>query len=178
MPSIGVAFPDALYSHSNALPNRQVLGALPKVPDASTLEACGGSLVKAKAAAEVDALVKCSGKLVFLDKLLPKLQLEGHRVLIFSQFKIMLDLLEDFLRGRSFGYERLDGDIVGAARQVKKNENTARRRTLHRFRQKEGAKDKKCHFCSGEHLDFFFFHNYFLSNPLFYFLCMLVFSPS
>lgn len=91
------------------------------MPDASTLEACGGSLIKAKASAEVDALVKCSGKLVFLDKLLPKLQAEGHRVLIFSQFKIMLDLLEDFLRGRSFGYERLDGDIVGAARQVNRN---------------------------------------------------------
>lgn len=29
-----------------------------------------------------------SGKLTFLDKLLPKLESDGHRVLIFSQFKV------------------------------------------------------------------------------------------
>ena len=32
-----------------------------------------------------DALLKASGKMVLLDKLLPKLKAEGHRVLIFSQ---------------------------------------------------------------------------------------------
>ena len=30
-------------------------------------------------------IVSCSGKMVLLDKLLPRLQSEGHRVLIFSQ---------------------------------------------------------------------------------------------
>jgi len=35
-----------------------------------------------------------AGKMVLLDKLLPMLQSQGHRVLIFSQFKKMLDLLE------------------------------------------------------------------------------------
>jgi SNF2 family DNA or RNA helicase len=39
-------------------------------------------------------MVACSGKLVLLDKLLPRLQRDGHRVLIFSQFRIMLDILE------------------------------------------------------------------------------------
>lgn len=34
-------------------------------------------------------LVKYSGKLVLLDKLLPRLREQGHRVLIFSQFKVM-----------------------------------------------------------------------------------------
>ena len=33
----------------------------------------------------LDALLKASGKCVLLDKLLPKLKAEGHRVLIFSQ---------------------------------------------------------------------------------------------
>ena len=33
----------------------------------------------------VPSIVACSGKMVLLDKLLPKLQAEGHRVLIFSQ---------------------------------------------------------------------------------------------
>jgi chromodomain-helicase-DNA-binding protein 7 len=44
---------------------------------------------------EADFLVKGSGKLVLLDKLLPRLKQEGHRVLLFSQFKIMLDLIEE-----------------------------------------------------------------------------------
>ena len=44
---------------------------------------------------EADFLIKGSGKLVLLDKLLPRLREEGHRVLIFSQFKIMLDLIEE-----------------------------------------------------------------------------------
>jgi hypothetical protein len=43
---------------------------------------------------EIDRMVACSGKLVLLDKLLPRLQRDGHRVLIFSQFRIMLDILE------------------------------------------------------------------------------------
>jgi SNF2 family DNA or RNA helicase len=37
--------------------------------------------------------VLSSGKMVLLDKLLPKLRAEGHKVLIFSQFVKMLDLL-------------------------------------------------------------------------------------
>lgn len=37
---------------------------------------------------EGDFLVKASGKLVLLDKLLPRLRDDGHRVLIFSQFKV------------------------------------------------------------------------------------------
>ena len=44
---------------------------------------------------EADFLVKGSGKLILLDKLLPRLKKEGHRVLLFSQFKIMLDLIEE-----------------------------------------------------------------------------------
>jgi len=66
---------------------------------------------------EGDFLVKASGKLVLLDKLLPRLKEEGHRVLIFSQFKIMLDILEDYLNARSFKFERIDGSITGNRRQ-------------------------------------------------------------
>lgn len=66
---------------------------------------------------EVDFLVKASGKLILLDKLLPKLREDGHRVLVFSQFKIMLDILEDYFRHRGMKYERIDGSITGAKRQ-------------------------------------------------------------
>ncbi|KAI9329957.1 P-loop containing nucleoside triphosphate hydrolase protein [Obelidium mucronatum] len=54
-------------------------------------------------------LVLASSKLIFLDKFLPKLFAEGHRVLIFSQFTRMLDILEDFMRLREIAYARLDG---------------------------------------------------------------------
>lgn len=66
---------------------------------------------------EGDLLVKCSGKLVLLDKLLPRLRDEGHRVLIFSQFKIMLDILEDYFKEREMKFERIDGSITGNKRQ-------------------------------------------------------------
>lgn len=67
---------------------------------------------------EGDFLVKASGKLVLLDKLLPKLKEDGHRVLVFSQFKIMLDILEDYFRHREMKYERIDGSITGRRRQM------------------------------------------------------------
>ena len=42
---------------------------------------------------------------------------EGHRVLLFSQFKIMLDLIEDYLVSRGMKTERIDGSITGQKRQ-------------------------------------------------------------
>jgi len=66
---------------------------------------------------EGDFIARSSGKLIFLDKLLPRLFENGHRVLIFSQFKIMLDILEDYLNARKRSFERIDGSITGAKRQ-------------------------------------------------------------
>jgi SNF2 family DNA or RNA helicase len=66
---------------------------------------------------EGDLLVLASGKLVLLDKLLPRLKEQGHRVLLFSQFKIMLDILEDYFVARKFKFERIDGSITGHRRQ-------------------------------------------------------------
>ncbi|XP_054738222.1 chromatin-remodeling complex ATPase chain Iswi [Anastrepha obliqua] len=54
-------------------------------------------------------LVYNSGKMVILDKLLPKLQAQGSRVLIFSQMTRMLDILEDYCLWRNYQYCRLDG---------------------------------------------------------------------
>eukprot|EP00584_Thalassiosira_punctigera_P005019 CAMPEP_0172532664 /NCGR_PEP_ID=MMETSP1067-20121228/5630_1 /TAXON_ID=265564 ORGANISM="Thalassiosira punctigera, Strain Tpunct2005C2" /NCGR_SAMPLE_ID=MMETSP1067 /ASSEMBLY_ACC=CAM_ASM_000444 /LENGTH=2277 /DNA_ID=CAMNT_0013317209 /DNA_START=169 /DNA_END=7002 /DNA_ORIENTATION=+ len=66
----------------------------------------------------LDSLVKASGKFVLLDKLLPRLKTDGHRILLFSQFKIMLDIIEDYLHLRNFKVERIDGSITGAKRQA------------------------------------------------------------
>lgn len=62
-------------------------------------------------------LVSASSKLVLLEQMLPKLQQRGHRVLIFSQFLGMLDIVEDFLNGIGFKYQRLDGSISSLEKQ-------------------------------------------------------------
>jgi SNF2 family DNA or RNA helicase len=54
---------------------------------------------------------------VLLDKLLPKLRQEGHKILIFSQMVRMLDLISEYCELREFRYERLDGRIRGSERQ-------------------------------------------------------------
>lgn len=66
---------------------------------------------------DTQALVKASGKLVLLAKMLKLLKEQGHRVLIFSQMTKMLDILEDFLEGEGYKYERIDGGITGTIRQ-------------------------------------------------------------
>ena len=56
-------------------------------------------------------LVEASSKLQLLEIMLPKLKERGHRVLIFSQFLSMLDIIEDFLFGLGLLFKRLDGNI-------------------------------------------------------------------
>ena len=73
--------------------------------------------VNANGQYEVNALIKASGKLALLSKMLRKLHDTGHRVLIFSQMTKMLDLLEDYLEGEGYKYERIDGGITGTLRQ-------------------------------------------------------------
>lgn len=63
-----------------------------------------------------EQLIKSSGKMVLLDKLLPKLKSGGHKVLIFSQMVRVLDLLEDLLRLREYKFERLDGSRSASSR--------------------------------------------------------------
>ena len=62
-------------------------------------------------------LIRSSGKLVLIDKLLPKLKASGHKVLIFSQMVRVLDILEDYLNYREYDYERIDGSVRGSERQ-------------------------------------------------------------
>ena len=66
---------------------------------------------------EIKAMTQACGKLVLMSKMLRKLKDQGHRVLIFSQMTKMLDLLEDFLDGEGYKYERIDGSITGTLRQ-------------------------------------------------------------
>ncbi|KAH8068464.1 helicase [Aureococcus anophagefferens] len=66
--------------------------------------------------AEVDRLVDACGKLQFMDKILPKLFDEQRKVLVFSQFTMMLNVLEDYLRARAVVYAASSG-VTGRDRQ-------------------------------------------------------------
>ncbi|XP_032220278.1 chromodomain-helicase-DNA-binding protein 8 isoform X2 [Nematostella vectensis] len=64
------------------------------------------------------AMIEASGKLVLIHKLLPKLKLGGHKVLVFSQMVRCLDILEDYLVHMKYPYERIDGRVRGNLRQA------------------------------------------------------------
>ncbi|CAN6582876.1 unnamed protein product [Malus baccata var. baccata] len=64
-------------------------------------------------------LLETSGKLQLLDKMMVKLKEQGNRVLIYSQFQHMLDLLEDYCTFKKWQYERIDGKVGGAERQIR-----------------------------------------------------------
>jgi len=65
--------------------------------------------------------------MLLLDRLLPNLFKRGHKVLIFSQFKTQLDILEDYVRDlRKWNVCRIDGSVAqeDRRRQIKGfNEN-------------------------------------------------------
>ncbi|XP_021424061.2 chromodomain-helicase-DNA-binding protein 6 isoform X3 [Oncorhynchus mykiss] len=66
----------------------------------------------------LQAMIQAAGKLVLIDKLLPKLIAGGHKVLVFSQMVRCLDILEDYLIQRRYTYERIDGRVRGNLRQA------------------------------------------------------------
>jgi SNF2 family DNA or RNA helicase len=68
-------------------------------------------------------LIRASGKVEVLDRILPKLIRFRHKVLIFSQFTSMLDILQDFLALRKITFVRLDGQVP----------HDQRRERIHRF---------------------------------------------
>lgn len=58
-----------------------------------------------------DKILESSGKLLLLDKFIEKFRKENHKMLIFSQFKKMLDILELYLRMKGIPYEMLTGSV-------------------------------------------------------------------
>ncbi|CAE6385985.1 unnamed protein product [Rhizoctonia solani] len=62
-------------------------------------------------------LIDASAKFRLLKIMLPQLKKRGHRVLLFSQFKIVLDIIEDFLNMEGYKLLRLDGDTKSSLRQ-------------------------------------------------------------
>lgn len=68
---------------------------------------------------EIDeSIVTSSGKMLLLDRLLPELFENGHKVLIFSQFKTQLDILHDYCNDlRKWNVCRIDGSVAQADRR-------------------------------------------------------------
>uniref|UniRef100_A0A8C4U4T4 Proliferation-associated SNF2-like protein n=1 Tax=Falco tinnunculus TaxID=100819 RepID=A0A8C4U4T4_FALTI len=62
-------------------------------------------------------LVKNSGKFLLLDRMLPELKKRGHKILLFSQMTMMLDILMDYCYLRNFKFSRLDGSMSYAERE-------------------------------------------------------------
>ncbi|CAG7562739.1 unnamed protein product [Fusarium equiseti] len=66
-----------------------------------------------------DSIVTASGKMLLLDRLLPRLFENGHKVLIFSQFTTQLDILEDYCRElRGWKTCRIDGSVAQESRRT------------------------------------------------------------
>ncbi|KAL6759340.1 P-loop containing nucleoside triphosphate hydrolase protein [Haematococcus lacustris] len=63
-------------------------------------------------------IVEASGKMQVLDRMLQKLKQKGHRVVLFSQFSRMLDILEDYIHLRGWKYKRLDGSTNRIQRMI------------------------------------------------------------
>ncbi|KAF7290807.1 SNF2 family DNA-dependent ATPase [Mycena indigotica] len=68
-------------------------------------------LTPTELAARETALLNASGKMLLLDRLLGELFRRGHKVLLFSQFTTMLDILEDWaVDMKGWKICRIDGD--------------------------------------------------------------------
>ncbi|OHT13629.1 SNF2 family N-terminal domain containing protein [Tritrichomonas foetus] len=66
---------------------------------------------------QLRSIVDSSGKLILIDKLLPKLQADGHKVLIFSQMVRVLDILDEYFALKGIKPERIDGSVPENERQ-------------------------------------------------------------
>ena len=64
-----------------------------------------------------DQILSGSNKLKFLDKIIPRFLDAGHKILMFTQFVLMLDIVEEFLIFKNYEYERLDGTTRNIDRQ-------------------------------------------------------------
>lgn len=61
-------------------------------------------------------LIRNSGKLLVMDAMLPELKKRGHKILLFSQFVSMLEILQDYCSYRGYNYCLLHGSMSLAER--------------------------------------------------------------
>lgn len=112
-----------LCDHPRLLSNRAVtqLG----LEQGSSFDSTHPDIESESAVSQIDhisdeTLVRESGKLQFLVSLMECLREEGHRTLIFSQSRKMLDIMERVLRNKNFRLLRLDGTVTQLAEREKR----------------------------------------------------------
>ncbi|KAM6415921.1 DNA excision repair protein ERCC-6 [Rhynochetos jubatus] len=98
------------------------LVALRKICNHPDLFSGGPSILKDVPDAEVEeadqfGYWKRSGKMIVVESLLKIWNKQGHRVLVFTQSRQMLQILEAFVRDRNYSYLRMDGTTTIASRQ-------------------------------------------------------------
>ena len=78
-----------------------------------------GDIEKRYKEGEYGSMIKESSKCVFLFELMEELRREGHRLLVFSMSKKMLNLIEEIMKHMQNGYKylRIDGDTEIASRE-------------------------------------------------------------
>jgi len=64
-----------------------------------------------------EEIIRTSGKVELLDRMLPKLKAAGHRVLMFFQMTAAMTILEDYFKLRGILSLRLDGSTTGEERE-------------------------------------------------------------
>lgn len=62
-------------------------------------------------------IIRSSGKVELLDRMLPKLRAAGHRVLLFTQMTAVMTILEDYFAYRGYLSIRLDGSTTAEERE-------------------------------------------------------------
>jgi len=62
-------------------------------------------------------IIRTSGKVELLDRMLPKLKAAGHRILMFFQMTAAMTILDDYFKLRNFLTLRLDGSTTGEERE-------------------------------------------------------------
>lgn len=63
-------------------------------------------------------IYKNSGKLAMLHTILRKMKATNHRCLIFSQFKLIMGVLEEYFMIMGYKYLRFDGDVKDEQRNI------------------------------------------------------------
>jgi len=84
--------------------------------DTSALKDCAANQIKS---VSDSILMEESGKLKFLVQLMSKLKAEGHRTLIFSLSRKMLDIIQKVLSNRGHNIMRMDGTITDLSEREK-----------------------------------------------------------
>jgi superfamily II DNA/RNA helicase len=64
-----------------------------------------------------EKIIRSSGKIELLDRMLPKLRAAGHRVLLFTQMTAVMTILEDYFAYRGYTSLRLDGSTPAEERE-------------------------------------------------------------